>query len=31
MQFFNGYTRFMLAIALSIGVIVSILDNYLPA
>ena len=30
MQFFNAYTRFMLAVALSIGAIVSILDNYLP-
>jgi len=31
MQFFNGYTRFMLGVALSFAVIVSILDNYLPA
>ena len=30
MEFFNAYTRFMLAVALSIGMIVSILDNYLP-
>jgi hypothetical protein len=28
MQFFSAYTRFMLAVALSTGVIVSILDNY---
>jgi hypothetical protein len=30
MQFFNAYTRLMLAVVLSMGVIVSILDNYLP-
>jgi hypothetical protein len=28
MQFFSAYTRFMLTVALSTGVIVSILDNY---
>jgi hypothetical protein len=30
MQFFNAYTRFMLAVISSTGVIVSILDAYLP-
>jgi len=28
MQFFNVYTRLMLGVALSMGVIQSILDNY---
>lgn len=28
MQFFNAYTRLMLGVALSMGVIQSILDNY---
>jgi hypothetical protein len=30
MQFFNVYTRFMLAMSLLTGVIVSILDNCIP-
>ena len=28
MHFFNAYTRLMLGVALAIGVIISILDNY---